>query len=147
MKLIITFMALLGVLQTAMAGNIVIKDATIKMAKKGMSTGAFMVIENTGGKADTLLSAHSDIAVRTEIHLSHMSKDGMAKMEHQKNGVVIPAGGKLILKHGSYHIMFMKLTADVKHHPVSFQLKFKNAGTVMVDAKVTSHMKKKHSHN
>ena len=152
MRLIIIFMALLGMLQTATAGNIVIKDPTIKMAKKGMSTGAFMVIENTGGKADTLLSAHSDIAVRTEVHLSSISKDGMAKMEHQKNGVVIPAGEKLILKHGSYHIMFMKLTTDVKHHSVPFKLVFKNAGSIMVQAKVISHMMKKphamkHSHN
>ena len=145
------FTAWLGLPQTVMAsdvkvGDIVIKNPTIKMAKKGMSTGAFMVIENTGNKPDTLLSTSSDIAKRTEVHLTAISKDGMAKMEHQKNGVVIPAGGSLVLKHGSYHIMFMGLTSDLKHHPVPFQLVFKNAGTVTVHAKVVSPTMRKHKH-
>ena len=150
MKITVATLALVligfvGMTQTAMADAIVIKDPTIKMAKKGMSTGAFMVIENKGTQSDVLLSTHSDIAKRTEIHLTTISKDGMAKMEHQKDGVMIPAGGSFVFKHGSYHIMFMGLTKDVKHHPVTFTLKFKNAGTVMVKAKVVSPTMK-HSH-
>ena len=143
--LTVMFTALFGLSQTAIAGNIVIENPTIKMAKKGMSTGAFMVIKNTGSQSDVLLSVHSDIAKRTEVHLTSI-KDGMAKMNHQKDGVMIPAGGALVLKHGSYHIMFMGLTADVKHHPVSFTLKFKNAGAVTVKAKVMSHTMQKHKH-
>ena len=127
-------------------GDITIANPTIKKANKGMSTGAFMVIENTGKQSDVLVSVHSDIAKRTEVHLTSISKDGMAKMEHQKDGVQIPAGGSLVFKHGSYHIMFMGLTGDVKHHPVPFQLVFKNAGTVTVHAKVVSPTMKKHKH-
>ena len=143
--LIASMIGIISTAQVAMASDIIIENPTIRMAKKGMSTGGFMTIKNTGSQADVLLSAQSNIAKRTEVHLSSISKDGMAKMEHQKDGIKIPAGGSLVLKHGSYHIMFMKLTQNVKHHHVSFKLVFKNAGTVMIHAKVVSHTMKKHN--
>ena len=132
---------------TITKNNITVSHVKIRMAKTGMGTGAFMMIKNNANTSDVLLKASTTIAKRTEVHLTSITSDGMAKMEQQKQGVTIPANGELVLKHGSYHVMLMGLQQNVKQSPVAITLTFKNAGDITVHAQPFSpHMKMKNTH-
>lgn len=96
---------------------------------------AFFTIDNHGKEADTLLSASSPIAGKTELH-AHVNENGMMKMREVQE-ITIPAEGQQNLKPGGLHIMFF----DLKKTPAlgeSFPLtlNFKHAGTVEVEVKV-----------
>ena len=78
--------------------------ATSPVAKAG---GAFMVIHNNGQTADRLIAAKSKISTKTEVHRTKM-ENGIMLMQ-AIDGIDIPAGGKVTLKPGSYHVMFMGL--------------------------------------
>ncbi len=103
--------------------------ATAKTAKTG---AAYLMISNAGSMADKLIDVKSDVARKTQIHLSSM-QNGMMKMEHV-DGVAIPAGGMAELKPGGYHIMFMGLKAPLAmdgEFPLT--LVFEKSGEVTVN--------------
>ena len=64
-----------------------------------------------------------------------MKMDGdTMKMSEMKDGLEIPAGAKVELKPGSYHVMFMGLTTGIKEgDTVKVTLKFEKAGEVEVE--------------
>jgi copper(I)-binding protein len=92
----------------------------------------FFTITNNGKSDDRLVKATARISDNVQIHEMAM-KDDVMEMKELKDGLVIPAGGSVELKPGSYHIMFM----DLKERPVegtAFEgtLTFEKAGTVDV---------------
>lgn len=96
----------------------------------------FFVIANEGKTDDRLIKATATISANVQIHEMAM-EDGVMKMKELAEGLVIPAGGIIELKPGSYHIMFM----DLKERPVegtAFEgtLIFEKAGTVNVTYEV-----------
>ena len=96
----------------------------------GRPGGAFFTIENNGDEADRLVSAEANIAKRTEIH-NHTMTDGVMRMAEVEGGLEIPAGGKVELKPGSYHIMMFE--TDNKYGPgdtIDLKLNFEKAGTI-----------------
>jgi len=98
-------------------------------------TGAFMLIKNTTGQDDMLLSASSDVAAETQIHQTTMS-DGIMSMA-EVFGIEIPAGGQAELKPGGYHVMLIGLKEELKAgKTVTLRLVFQNAGEVVVEAEV-----------
>jgi hypothetical protein len=100
------------------------------------SSALFMVIQNNADAADTLIKAESDVAQMVQIHLSEIDANGVSSM-HEVDGVEIPAGGSVELKSGSFHIMLMGLTRDIKEgDTVTFILTFKNAGQITIETPV-----------
>ena len=121
---------------------------------------AYMVIENTGTAADFLVGGSSDVAKAVEVHEtvamesvapmestgmgmeSPMASSGMGTggsvMGMQKmDRLEIPAGGSVELKPGSYHIMLIDLTRELKAgEKIDLILKFEKAGDVKVTAEV-----------
>ena len=101
----------------------------------GSNSGAFFVIKNTGGEADKLIAAASDVAETVEIHLSEM-KDGVMTMR-QVPGIDVPARGQAELKPGSYHVMLINIQRDLNPgDKVSVNLEFEKAGTITIEAEV-----------
>jgi copper(I)-binding protein len=98
--------------------------------------GGYLTVVNHGGQADRLLSVTSDISARAEIHEMAV-KDGVMTMRPVKGGVEIPAGGKVELKPGGYHLMLMGLKQPAKKGD-SFPatLTFEKAGSVTVEFQV-----------
>jgi copper(I)-binding protein len=100
-------------------------------------TGAlFVSIHNQGGK-DHLVSAHTDIADKTELH-THVHEGGLMKMQ-QVEQIEVPAGATLELAPGGYHIMLIGLREPLREgmrFPV--RLKFAVAGSVELEAEVKS---------
>jgi len=69
--------------------------------------GGYMSIINHGKVADRLLSVTSPVSDNVMIHEMKIEGDVM-KMRMVPDGIEIPAGGEVKLKHGGLHIMFMK---------------------------------------
>lgn len=97
--------------------------------------GGFMVIANRGG-LDRLVAASSPAAAKVEIHTMTM-EGGIMRMRPVPAGLTIPAGGKLELKPGGYHIMLIGLRAPLKLGAmVPLTLRFEKAGSKTVQLKV-----------
>ena len=98
-------------------------------------TAGYAVIVNSGPKADRLLAVSISDAAMTEIHQS-MESGGIMKMD-ALNGLDVPAGGRVEMKPGGYHLMIMGLTRPLKvGEGMNVIFKFRDGGDVAVAAKV-----------
>ncbi len=106
--------------------DMVAKDFWARSAMKGGNGAAYLLLKNTTNQDDELIGASSDGAQAVEIHLSQMKADGTMEMTQQQS-IAIPAGKALELKPGSYHVMLIGLTRDLKAgDEITLTLKFKN---------------------
>lgn len=97
------------------------------------NSAAYMVIHNCGTEADGLLSAASSVSEMTTLMTTEI-KDGTASM-HDVSRIDIPAGKKVELKPGSYHIMLMGLKNGLNaDDQVGITLVFEKAGELTVVA-------------
>jgi hypothetical protein len=126
------------------------KDATGsmgKMEKMGSDKGAmgamgqggtgavYVTLTNTGSQADALVSASTDTARAVELH-EVQNEGGVMKMRPVKS-IQVPAGGKVELKPGGYHLMLLDLKHDLKPgETVPVTLKFEHGAEVRIDAAV-----------
>ncbi len=114
-------------------GSIAVNQPWTRVTPPGAKVaGGFMTITNTGKDADRLVGGSADIAGRLEVH--EMSMDGgVMKMRELAGGLEIKPGQSVVLKPGSYHVMFMDLkTSPAAGTPVKGTLKFEKAGSVAV---------------
>ncbi|NLH79635.1 MAG: copper chaperone PCu(A)C [Phyllobacteriaceae bacterium] len=107
--------------------------ATPKSAPVG---GGYLTITNTGTTADRLVAVSADVSQKVELHEMAVV-DGVMKMRALDDGVVVPAGGKVELKPGGHHVMFIGLKAQFAAG-TSFKgtLTFEKAGKVDVEFQV-----------
>jgi len=98
----------------------------------GATTAAgYLAITNNGTSPDRLVGIESNFP-RAMIHRSEM-EDGIMKMRHQKDGVVIPAGETVTFEPGGLHLMFLGLEQQLKvGEKAEVKLKFENSGSVAV---------------
>ena len=103
-----------------------------------MSAGngaVYVTISNHESEADVLLSASSDVATTAELHET-IEQDGKMVMRPLPK-VDVPAGGKLEMKSGGYHIMLLGLKQDLKPgETINVGLTFEKAGQMSVQARV-----------
>lgn len=119
--------------QTVGIGALKISSAWAKAMLPGQPVGGgYLIIENAGGQADRLISVTSSASPDVEIHEMKMDGDVM-KMRQVPDGLEIPAGGRVELKPGGYHLMFMAVPAPFNQGDVlKVALKFEKAGQVEV---------------
>ena len=99
------------------------------------TTGAFMVIANTGTKDLRLVGAESPTAQTVQLH-NHISENGVMKMR-QVADIDIRAHTRTELKPGSYHIMLIDLGKElVEGDRVPITLKFSDGQQKVVEAPV-----------
>ncbi|MGO4674345.1 copper chaperone PCu(A)C [Bosea sp. 2YAB26] len=107
--------------------------ATPAGAKVG---GGYLSIENTGSTPDRLIAVSAPFAGRGEIHEMAVT-NGVMTMRELEKGIEIPAGAKVELKPGGFHIMFQELKQPLKQDErVKGTLTFEKAGVVEVEFKV-----------
>ncbi len=105
------------------------------MAMGGKVSAAYMTISNSGGTADKLISATTDVAGAVELHTTEV-KDNVAKMQ-QVQSIEVPANGEVQLKSGGYHIMLLNLQRDLQPgDTLTLILTFEKAGKVTVTVPV-----------
>ena len=99
-------------------------------------TGAvFLTLVNDTLEPERLLQAHADVAETIEIHETTIV-DEVMRMRPVPH-VEIAAGGEVMLKPGSFHIMLIGLLQDLKVGDwFDVTLTFENSGTMTVEAKV-----------
>jgi copper(I)-binding protein len=119
----------------AESNGVAIRDPWARKAAKGDISAAYMAITNAT-TADTLVSATGDIATSIELH-TVVNENGMMQMIQAEGGVPIPANGTQLLKPGSFHIMLIGLTTDLKAgDSFPLTLTYANAGPVTVTVEV-----------
>jgi copper(I)-binding protein len=97
---------------------------------------AYFVITNAAGQADALLSASSPAASSVELHQTLTDASGMTGM-HPVARLDVPAGGRVTLEPGGYHLMIMGLSKPLEvGTSLELDLVFEHAGQVVVQAEV-----------
>jgi copper(I)-binding protein len=136
MFLVLSMVALVSCQQSA-AAKIAISQAWGRSSPMMAQTGAvYVVIENQGGVADRLIGVSSAAAKTVEVHESYM-EDGMMKMRPVDGGLEIPAGGKVEMKPGGYHIMLIDLEKPLEAgSKITVTLKFEKSGEIPVDVEI-----------
>ena len=104
------------------------------MAGEGATSAVYVTIDNTGSQADALVVGRRATAAQT-VELHEVKNDGgMMKMRPVQK-IPLPAGGKVELKPGGYHVMLIGLTRDLKPgETVPVTLVFEHGAEVQVDA-------------
>jgi periplasmic copper chaperone A len=127
-----------GTEQTATgAGDpeLTIRDVTTPEPAAPDVAAVYLIITNDGGE-DLLIGAASDVAGTVEVHESIM-EGGMARMEPVE-GIPIPAGGRVALERGGYHVMLLDVTEPLElGDRFDVTLTFDRAGDITVTSTVT----------
>lgn len=146
MKKLLAFLPLVAAFVASAAdykvGGIGIDHVWARATPSAVKNGAaFMTFSNTGA-ADKLVAVTGTVSKEIQIH-SMVSEAGMMRMRQIKS-LDIPAGGKLELKPGGYHVMLMGLPDGLKDGTkFPLTLKFEKAGEISVQVVVE---KAGHSH-
>jgi hypothetical protein len=109
--------------------------ADMAAAASGGTSASYLTITNSGGTADALIKAASDVADTVELHTMTMENNVMRMSPVEK--IDIPANGTAELKPGGLHVMLIGLRQDLKDGDVvKLTLTFQNSGTIEVEAPV-----------
>ena len=113
-----------------------IHDPYVRLAPPNApTTGAFMIIKNTGASDRQLVKAESNAAKTVQLH-NHINENGVMKMREVPS-IDIKANGQAELKPGSYHVMLIDLTAQLKEgDSVPLTLHFDDGSSQQVAAPV-----------
>ena len=113
-------------------GDILIDHPWARSLPAVSKNGAvYMTLRNDGTGADSLVSASTPVADRTEIH-THIHESGMMMMR-QIEKIELIAGAEARLEPGGLHLMLFGIYSPMtegKQFPMS--LRFENAGDVEV---------------
>lgn len=127
---------LLLFLPGAVWAQIQVEKAWTRATPPGAKVAAgYLVLRNSAATADRLLSVSSPAAARVEAHIT--TQDGDISRMREVNGYAIPAGGRLELKPGAGHLMFVELKAPFRQgEKVAATLRFQHAGEMKVEFEV-----------
>ncbi|MEZ4413722.1 MAG: copper chaperone PCu(A)C [Gemmatimonadales bacterium] len=116
---------------SAASGTIRISHAVVPASPSPTDASGFMVIDNQGTTADSLIGVSSPDAEMVMLHQT--TEQGMDMVD----GVAIPAGGRVPLAPGGYHLMLQGLTHQAAvGDTITVRLVFSKAGDVVVRAPV-----------
>ncbi len=116
----------LAVSSLGVEASVTAKDVWVRgMVPAQNSTGAYATFEATEDLK--LVAVKSPLAKSAELHASEM-KDGVMRME-AVDAVPIPAGQRVELKPGGYHVMLLEMKKPVGEHdrvPLTFTFEARN---------------------
>jgi copper(I)-binding protein len=117
-------------------GMLLAMDPWVREAPPAMKVhAAYMVLTNPGPTPLTLVAVESPQYKMAELHLSKV-QDGIATMTRQGQ-ITIPAGGKLVMAPGGFHVMLMHPKAPMKAGAaVKIMFKFADGRAMNIDAPV-----------
>ncbi|MEO6929143.1 MAG: copper chaperone PCu(A)C [Casimicrobiaceae bacterium] len=99
--------------------------------------GAYLTIDNSGPGDDRLVGASSPAAGSVQIHT--MAMDGNLMRMREVAALDIPAGKRVVLQPGGYHLMLVGLRQPlVEGTRIALTLRFAKAGSIDVQVAVQS---------
>lgn len=118
-------------------GSLVVEAPWTRATPGGARVAAgYLKITNNGDQSDRLVGGSLAAAADVEVHEMALV-DSMMKMRHLPMGVEIKPGGTVELKPGSYHLMFLGLSAPLAEGQMhKGTLRFEKAGSVEVSFQV-----------
>lgn len=132
-------LAVLGVAAAARdftLGSVTITDPWSRELPPVAPNGAaYFGVENRGTSADRIVSVHTPIAKRAELH-AHETSGTMMSMRHVQV-VDVPAGASVPFEPEGLHVMLLELTEPLRRgtrYPLT--VVFENAGAVEVTVEV-----------
>jgi len=119
------------------AGDIKIDHPWARATPTGAKVaGGYVTIENFGNKPDRLISATMEASKQVELHEMSLT-DGVMRMRGLPTGILVPAGGRIEMKPGGIHIMFLDLQRPLRQgEKVAGTLIFERAGIVQIEFQV-----------
>lgn len=139
-SILIVFLALAGCAtipppSSAPAG-VTVQDAFARPAPAGGMGGAFLTVVNASDIPDRLIGARANVAPTVELHETY-DDNGVMKMRPVPGGFEVPAKGRLELKPGGKHLMFVGLASPLEEgKEVEITLVFEKAGEMTVKAPI-----------
>lgn len=94
------------------AGGPTIEHPWARATPGQSKTGAAYLTIDGGASADKLVGVSTPVAGKAEVH-SSMNENGVMKMR-EAGEIAVPAGQKVELKPGGYHVMLMDLKRPLK---------------------------------
>ena len=133
----VAIVATLIVAASLRGGTLSIEGAWSRETATGQSVGgAFMTISNPGFRADRLMAASSPVAGEVQLHMMSMD-GGVMRMRQVEGGLEVPAHGRLELKPGGFHVMFIGLKHALHQgERVPLTFRFQRAGEVTIQVTV-----------
>lgn len=122
---------------TVAKGDLTLSELEVR-ASLGVNpnTAGYMLVDNKG-EADVLTGVSCTCAKRVEMHT--MSHAGGVMRMNKVSTFAVPAGGRLALKPGGDHLMFIGTKGQLKAGTnVEVTLKFRRAGTVATNFHVVA---------
>jgi copper(I)-binding protein len=114
---------------SAAQGDLTVSHAVVPVPASKAEASVFMVIENRGGVTVTLVGA-----VSPDAESVRLDRDIGGQMQIVP-GIEIPAGGRIRLVPGSYHVMLEALRKPLAvGDTVTLQLSFEPSGSITVRA-------------
>ncbi len=116
--------------------QLMIHDPYVRLAPPGaQTTGAFMIIRNSGSADRKLVRAESPVAKTVELH-NHINENGLMKMREVQS-IDVKANAQAELKPGGYHIMLIGIQKAFKEGDVvPITLSFDDGNKQQIDAPV-----------
>ncbi|MCE7798059.1 copper chaperone PCu(A)C [Sphingobium sufflavum] len=100
--------------------------------------GGFVSIHNSGKTSDRLISGSTPVAAEVQVHSVNMD-GGIMRMRRMTDGLSIAPGETVVLKPGSFHVMFVGLKQPLKAGTtIPVTLRFQKAGAIRVQFAVQS---------
>lgn len=141
---------MLAMTQSALAADLMFGPLQFRATVGSMpSSAAYIEISNHGTNPDRLVGVESDLARKTELHSMTMT-DGVMIMRAVDGGIDIPAGARIQLAPGGYHVMLIGLKAPLNiDQKYDITLVFQSAGKITISglAKRPSDLKKAAPHD
>ena len=95
----------------ALSTQVQARHCWVRLMPGRAPAAAYLELENQGEQTVQLTGASSPSYGRAMVHQSS-DKDGMSHMSHA-DAVAVPAGGRLTLQPGAYHVMLEKPAAKL----------------------------------
>jgi len=111
------------------------REAWARPADSGAMSAVYFTLGNTGNASDTLVGVASDVAARTEMHVS--MQQGRTMHMSPVTSLPVPAGDSVAFRPLGAHVMLMDLRRPlVPGDTLSVTLRFQSGRTVEVRAGV-----------
>lgn len=114
--------------------GIVVSSARVLPPFPGKDTAAAYFELKNEGSDNRLLSVSSPISDAVEIH-NHIEENGVMKMR-RVDGVDVKAGGTVVFKPGSFHIMMFKVNLPETQEDVPLTLTYSDGTSVTLIAPI-----------
>lgn len=136
MKRFLILIALLTILPTYAAAEIMVEDAWVRLPPPVADTAAgYMTIRNHSDKDIEITGVKTGVADHPEFHAMEMH-DGMMHMQ-KMDRVIVPAHGGISFSPGGNHLMLIGLTKSLKTgEHLMITLETSDGKSVMVHAEV-----------